>query len=51
MTDQDAIRARFRGPFGEFALDAAFDAPAQGVTALFGPSGCGKTTICAASPG
>ncbi|MGO8738523.1 molybdenum ABC transporter ATP-binding protein [Rhodoblastus sp.] len=45
MTDQDAIRARFRGAFGKFALDAAFEAPAQGVTALFGPSGCGKTTI------
>ncbi len=45
MTDEDAIRARFRGAFGAFALDAAFDAPAQGVIALFGPSGCGKTTI------
>ncbi len=45
MTDGDAIRARFRGAFGAFALDASFDAPAQGVTALFGPSGCGKTTI------
>ena len=43
--ERDAIRARFRGAFGKFALDAAFDAPAQGVTALFGPSGCGKTTI------
>jgi molybdate transport system ATP-binding protein len=28
-----------------FALDAVFDAPAQGVTALFGPSGSGKTTL------
>ena len=28
-----------------FALDAAFEAPAKGVTALFGPSGCGKTTL------
>jgi molybdate transport system ATP-binding protein len=26
-------------------LDVAFEAPMQGVTALFGPSGCGKTTI------
>ena len=41
----NAIRARFRGVLGKFALDAAFEAPAQGVTALFGPSGCGKTTI------
>lgn len=30
---------------GGFALDIAFDAPAQGITALFGRSGCGKTTV------
>ncbi|MFM1815081.1 MAG: Molybdenum import ATP-binding protein ModC [Pseudomonadota bacterium] len=40
-----AIRARFAGKLGAFELDATFDAPARGVTALFGPSGCGKTTI------
>lgn len=28
-----------------FSLAAAFDAPGQGITALFGPSGCGKTTL------
>ena len=28
-----------------FTLDAAFSAPAVGVTALFGPSGSGKTTL------
>jgi molybdate transport system ATP-binding protein len=28
-----------------FSLDAAFDAPGRGITALFGPSGCGKTTL------
>ena len=39
------LRARFRGRIGEFLLDAAIDAPASGVTALFGPSGCGKTTV------
>jgi molybdate transport system ATP-binding protein len=39
------IRAAFRGSLGRFALDAAFTAPARGVTALFGPSGCGKTTV------
>ncbi|MEI6558666.1 MAG: molybdenum ABC transporter ATP-binding protein [Rhodospirillaceae bacterium] len=39
------LRARFRGRLGGFALDAAFEAPARGVTALFGPSGCGKTTL------
>ena len=30
---------------GLFMLDAAFSAPAVGVTALFGPSGSGKTTL------
>ena len=39
------IRAEFRGTVGKFSLDAAFAAPAKGVTALFGPSGCGKTTV------
>ncbi|WP_291295497.1 molybdenum ABC transporter ATP-binding protein [Elioraea sp.] len=34
-----------------FALDVAFRAPAEGVTALFGPSGCGKSTILAAIAG
>ena len=40
-----ALRVAFRGSVGKFALDAAFEAPAAGVTALFGPSGCGKTTV------
>src|SRR6185312_13170764 len=35
----------FSGRRGGFGLDAAFDAPAPGVTALFGPSGAGKTSI------
>ena len=30
---------------GGFALDVSFDAPAQGITAMFGRSGCGKTTV------
>lgn len=34
-----------------FVLDAAFDVPQRGVTALFGPSGCGKSTILAAVAG
>ena len=42
MTD---IRAHFKIQLGSFALDAAFNAPATGVTALFGPSGSGKTTL------
>ena len=45
MTPEHTIRAEFRGTVGKFALDAAFTAPAKGVTALFGPSGCGKTTV------
>ncbi len=39
------LDARFRGRIGAFTLDAAFTAPARGVTALFGPSGCGKTSV------
>jgi molybdate transport system ATP-binding protein len=41
----ETIRVALRGRLGKFALDAAFETPAIGVTALFGPSGCGKTTI------
>jgi molybdate transport system ATP-binding protein len=44
-----ALRHRF-GRDG-FALEAAFTAPGNGVTALFGPSGCGKSTILAAVAG
>ncbi|HEX4182606.1 MAG TPA: molybdenum ABC transporter ATP-binding protein [Caulobacteraceae bacterium] len=39
------IEARFSGRLGEFRLDAAFTAPASGITGLFGPSGCGKTSV------
>lgn len=39
------ILARFSKQQGGFALEAAFTAPASGVTALFGPSGSGKTTL------
>jgi molybdate transport system ATP-binding protein len=45
MTAAHSIRAEFRSVLGNFTLDAAFEAPAAGVTAVFGPSGCGKTTI------
>lgn len=46
MADSGAsIEASFAGKLGGFTLDAAFTAPARGVTALFGPSGCGKTTV------
>lgn len=46
MTVSVAIEQRF----GEFVLNAAFDAPA-GVTALFGRSGSGKTTLIHAVAG
>jgi molybdate transport system ATP-binding protein len=40
-----AIRAKFQGQLGRFLLDAAFNVPSRGVTAMFGPSGCGKSTV------
>ncbi len=40
-----SILARFALDRGDFRLDAAFEAPGQGVTALFGQSGSGKTTV------
>ncbi|MCT7655440.1 ATP-binding cassette domain-containing protein [Oceanimonas sp. NS1] len=39
------ISARFKLVRPGFFLDAAFEQPSTGVTALFGPSGCGKTTL------
>jgi molybdate transport system ATP-binding protein len=39
------LSARFRVSLGDFRLDAAFEAPGRGVTALFGHSGSGKTTL------
>ena len=39
------IQANFTLQLDSFALNAAFSAPATGVTALFGPSGSGKTTL------
>ena len=39
------LSARFSLALGDFRLDASFDAPGRGVTALFGNSGSGKTTM------
>ncbi|WP_417461288.1 molybdenum ABC transporter ATP-binding protein [Kordiimonas sp.] len=39
------IRADFSGRLGGFSLNVAFEAPMQGITALFGRSGSGKTTL------
>lgn len=40
-----ALAATFTGALGGFTLDAAFEVPLNGVTALFGPSGSGKTSV------
>ncbi|MEM9224223.1 MAG: molybdenum ABC transporter ATP-binding protein [Pseudomonadota bacterium] len=44
------IKASLRHRFGDFHLEASFDAP-EGVTALFGRSGAGKSTVLAAISG
>ncbi|AKR57065.1 Molybdenum transport ATP-binding protein ModC [Devosia sp. H5989] len=46
-----SLSAAFTGELGAFRLDVAFDAPLDGVTALFGPSGSGKTTVLRAIAG
>ncbi len=40
-----ALTVALSGALGAFTLDAAFEVPKGGITALFGPSGSGKTTI------
>lgn len=45
------IEARFHIRHGDFSLDAQFDLPGRGVTALFGPSGSGKTSLLRAIAG
>ncbi|WP_315772027.1 MULTISPECIES: molybdenum ABC transporter ATP-binding protein [unclassified Bradyrhizobium] len=39
------VRVNFHGTLGRFELNARFEVPARGVTAIFGPSGCGKTAV------
>ncbi|WP_046868663.1 molybdenum ABC transporter ATP-binding protein [Microvirga massiliensis] len=51
MSAAKTIQVAFKGSLGRFELDAAFTAPARGITALFGPSGCGKTTVLRAIAG
>ncbi|MFD2237400.1 molybdenum ABC transporter ATP-binding protein [Aureimonas populi] len=41
----ETIDIALSGSLGGFSIDAAFEAPMRGITALFGPSGCGKTSI------
>lgn len=40
-----SIRAQLRCVKGGFHLNADFEIPYAGVTAVFGPSGCGKSTL------
>ncbi|MEZ5843683.1 MAG: molybdenum ABC transporter ATP-binding protein [Hyphomicrobiaceae bacterium] len=47
----DTISMDLAGTLGTFRLDARFELPARGVTAIFGPSGCGKTTVLRALAG
>ena len=39
------IQGRFKVSYGSFQLNAEFEAPAHGITAIFGPSGSGKSTL------
>ncbi len=41
----DDVQGRLAGRVGSFRIDAAFDIPGRGVTALSGPSGAGKSTL------
>lgn len=48
------LRHRFPGTSPHapgFTIDAAFQSPTPGVTAVFGPSGCGKSTLLSAVAG
>ena len=45
------IQVSLQNRLGDFGLDVAFTAPAQGVTALFGRSGSGKTSVLRAVAG
>ncbi|MCB8836628.1 molybdenum ABC transporter ATP-binding protein [Aurantimonas sp. VKM B-3413] len=45
------VSVSLAGKLGAFSIDAAFEAPASGVTALFGPSGSGKTSLLRAIAG
>lgn len=45
VIDVAQLAVACKGTIGSLAVDVAFTAPTDGVTALFGPSGCGKTTV------
>lgn len=41
------LQVELRTQIGEFQINAAFQAPSQGITAMLGPSGAGKSTLLA----
>ncbi|WP_443748117.1 ATP-binding cassette domain-containing protein [Asticcacaulis solisilvae] len=45
------IDIALKGAAGRFTIDAAFDVPASGITAIWGASGSGKTTLLRAIAG
>ena len=45
------VSVRLRHCFAGFVLDAAFEVPSHGITALFGPSGAGKSSVLGAAAG
>ena len=51
MSDAGALTVDIAQTLGAFRLQAAFEAQARGLTALFGPSGAGKSAILAAIAG
>ena len=46
-----SIQAEFQAAAGDFAIQAAFDAPTGSCTAIVGPNGAGKTTLVHALAG
>ena len=45
------LQVRLRHQFPNAAIDATFEVPTPGLTAVFGPSGAGKSTVIAAVAG
>jgi molybdate transport system ATP-binding protein len=45
------LKVAIKHTIGGFTLDAAFEAPAPGVTGIYGPSGAGKSTLLACLAG
>lgn len=50
-SSQDTLSVSLQLRLGEFCLDASFETPSSGITAICGPSGCGKTTLLRAISG